>query len=671
MDRKKAEKRIKELRELINYHNYLYYVLDSPEISDAEYDALMKELIDLEKAFPDLVTPDSPTQRVGAPPLEAFKPVKHTIPMLSLSNTETEEETIEFDRRIKRFLHISPEESIEYVAEPKLDGLAVELVYENGRLAIGSTRGDGYTGEDVTLNIKTIKSIPLTLLGKYESIPEKLEVRGEVIMKIEDFKKLNKEREEKGEPLFANPRNAAAGSLRQLDSSITAQRPLDAYFYGIGEVRGRTFETHMEVLEVLRRWGLKINPLNKLCSSIEEAIEYYREMEDKRDTLEYEIDGVVIKVNNLSLQERLGTVARSPRWAVAFKFPPRQATTRIIDIHAQVGRTGMLTPVAILEPVQIGGVTVSRSTLHNQDEINRKDIRIGDWVLVQRAGDVIPEVVKAITTKRTGKEKPYRIPEKCPVCGAEVIREGAYYFCTGINCPAQLKERIRHFASRRAMDIEGLGEKLVDQLVEREIVKSLSDLYYLSRDKIASLERMGDKSARNLIDAIEASKDRELHRVIYALGIRHVGEQTAKILAERFHTIDALMDASMEDLEGIETIGPETARSIVNFFRQEINRKEIERLKKAGVKFRPPEIKEKAPLHGKTFVFTGTLHSFTRDRAKEIVESLGGKVSSSVSRNIDFVVMGEEPGSKAQKAKALGVKIINEDEFLKLIGYKK
>src|SRR3989337_1013198 len=418
MDRKPAERRVHEIREQINYHNYLYYVLDSPEISDAEYDRLLHELSDLEKAYPDLITSDSPTQRVGAPPLEEFHPVTHTIPMLSLSNTEAEEETMEFDRRIKRFLHLPEDETIEYVAEPKLDGLAVEVVYEGGRMEVGSTRGDGYTGEDVTLNLRTIRTIPLNLLKVHEAIPERLEVRGEIFIPLEDFRRLNREREESGEPLFANPRDAAAGSLRQLDPGITAKRPLDIFFYGIGEIAGRSFETQREILNTLKRWGLKTNPLNKPCNGIREAIEYYREIGNRRDSLGFEIDGVVIKVNNLDLQGRLGTVARSPRWAVAYKFEPRQATTRILKIEAQVGRTGILTPVAIMEPVKIGGVTVSRSTLHNQGEINRKDVRAGDWVLVQRAGDVIPEVVKVIISKRSGKETPYKLPDECPVCGS-------------------------------------------------------------------------------------------------------------------------------------------------------------------------------------------------------------------------------------------------------------
>lgn len=667
MEKREAETRVNELSEEINYHNYLYYVLDSPEISDAEYDRLMRELVDLEKSFPKLIHPDSPTQRVGARPLKDFKSVSHTIPMLSLSNAVTEEDTMEFDRRIRRLLNASEGESIEYVAETKLDGLAVEVVYENGRFIVGSTRGDGFMGEDVTLNLRTIKTIPLKLIRKHEEVPERLEVRGEVFMKLRDFREMNREREEAGESIFANPRNAAAGSLRQLDPKITAKRPLDIFFYGIGEVTGKSFETHREVLDTLKAWGLKTNPLNKLCQGINEAIGYYKEIGEMRDSLGYEIDGVVVKVNNIRLQERLGNVARSPRWAVAYKFEPRQADTKILDIQVHVGRTGILTPVAIMEPVRIGGVTVSRSTLHNQDEVDRKDVRIGDWVLVQRAGDVIPEVVKVITTKRTGDEVPYKIPDKCPVCASGVMRENAYYRCTGINCQAQLKERIGHFASRRAMDIEGLGEKLIEQLVDKGLVKNVSDIYYLTKDQIAGLDRMAEKSAGNIINAIETSKGRELSRVIFALGIRHVGEQTGKILARSFGTIEALMNAGEEELTTVETVGPEITKSVVKFLSQKDNIREIERLKEAGVKFPPSVQKREGKLAGRVFVLTGTLKSFSRDEAKERIESLGGHVTSSVSKNTDYVVAGEEPGSKAQKAKELGVKLINEDEFLKML----
>lgn len=669
MDKHAAVNRIAELREQITYHNYRYYVLDSPEIADAEYDRLMHELTELEKQYPELITPESPTRRVGAPPLKEFKSVTHTIPLLSLSNTETEEDTLEFDRRIKKFLHLDPGESeeIEYVAEPKLDGLAVELVYEKGVLKVASTRGDGFTGEDVTLNIKTIRTVPLNLLSIYTSVPDKLEVRGEVFIKIKDFQEWNKKREECGEALFANPRNAAAGSLRQLDSAITATRPLDIFFYGVGEVSGSKFNTHTEVLEELKKLGLKTNPLNKLCRNINEAIEWYKAIGSNRDSLDYEIDGVVIKVNSIELQERLGSVARSPRWAVAYKFEPRQATTKVIRIEAQVGRTGILTPVAIMEPVKVGGVMVSRSTLHNQDEIDRKDIREGDSVLIQRAGDVIPEVVKVISSKRTGVEIPYHLPDKCPVCGADVLKEDVYYRCTGINCPAQLMERIRHFASRRAMDIEGLGDKLIEQLVNKGLVKNISDIYYLTRDQISGLERMADKSAQNIIDAIESSREKQLPKVVFALGIRHVGEQTGKLLASKFGCIESLMEADEGTLQTVDGIGPEIAQSIVKFFKQDDNKKEIERLRFAGVKFTPVKTTKEEKLKNKTFVLTGSLSSFTREEAKEKIEALGGHVSASVSRNTDFVVEGADAGSKVDKARELSVSIITEEEFLKML----
>lgn len=663
MDKHAAVNRIAELREQITYHNYRYYVLDSPEIADAEYDRLMHELAELEKQYPELITTESPTRRVGAPPLKEFNPVTHTIPLLSLSNTETEEDTLEFDRRIKRLLHPGESEEIEYVAEPKLDGLAVELVYEKGVLKVASTRGDGFTGEDVTLNIKTIRTVPLNLLNIYTSVPDKLEVRGEVFIKVKDFERLNKIREQSGEPLFANPRNSAAGSLRQLDSGITATRPLDIFFYGVGEMTGTKFMTHTEVLEELKKLGLKTNPLNKLCRNINEAIGWYKEIGSNRDSLEYEIDGVVIKVNSIELQERLGSVARSPRWAVAYKFEPRQATTKIIKIDAQVGRTGILTPVAIMEPVKVGGVMVSRSTLHNQDEINRKHISVGATVLIQRAGDVIPEVVKVI--KEEGEI--YQLPDKCPVCNSDVLKEDVYYRCTGINCPAQLIERIRHFASRRAMDIEGLGDKLIEQLVNKGLVKNISDIYYLTRDQISGLERMADKSAQNILDAIESSREKQLPKVVFALGIRHAGEQTGKLLASKFGCIESLMETDEETLQTVDGIGPEIAQSIVKFFKQDDNKKEIERLRFAGVKFTPVKTIKEEKLKNKTFVLTGSLSSFTREEAKEKIEALGGHVSASVSRNTDFVVEGADAGSKAEKARELSVSIITEEEFLKML----
>jgi len=671
MTREEAKKRLEELRELINYHNYRYYVLDSPEIPDAEYDRLFRELLELERQFPDLVTPDSPSQRVGAPPLEEFETVAHTIPMLSLDNAFSAEEMRDFDDRCRRLLGLSG--PLEYVAEPKLDGLAVELVYENGVLAVGSTRGDGFTGENVTQNLRTIKSIPLRLITRELPAPERLEVRGEVIMNLEDFRKLNEQRERNGEPPFANPRNAAAGSVRQLDPSVTASRPLDIYCYGYGQIIGPTFGTHLEVLEAFRKWGFKVNPHVQLCRGVEEVEEYYHRMAELREELPYEIDGVVVKVNRLDYQRQLGEKTRSPRWAIAWKFAARQEMTQVENIVAQVGRTGVLTPVAILKPVRVSGVVVSRATLHNQDEIDRLDVRIGDWVVVQRAGDVIPEIVSVVKSKRTGKEKPYHLPDRCPVCGAKVERlEGEVaHRCTNASCPAQLKERIKHFASKRAMDIDGLGEKLIDQLVDKGLVKDVADLYYLRKEDLLKLERMADKSAQNILDAIEASKDRSPDRVLYALGIRYVGEHMARVLINHFGSFEALRRATYDDLIAIPEVGPAVAQAVVSFFQQPENLELLDRLAKAGVKLeRKPEEAEAGPrpFEGKTFVFTGALQSMTREEAQELVERLGGRAASSVSRKTDYVVVGENPGSKAQRARELGIPMISEEEFRRMAG---
>ena len=661
---------IANLRKKINYHNYRYYIVDDPEISDAAYDHLMRELEELEKQHPELVTSDSPTQRVGAPPLKEFKTVRHTLPMLSLSNCFDQEEVREFDQRIKRFLKTTGD--IEYVAEPKLDGVAVELVYEKGGLLVGSTRGDGTIGEDVTLNLKTIRSIPLQLLDTETiRIPDRLEVRGEVFLGKKEFKLLNKKREDSGESLFANPRNAAAGSLRQLDSRITAERPLDIFCHGIGEVSRVRFDTHWDVLDALPQLGLKVNPIRYRCTNIAEVVECYGEIQRKREELNYEIDGVVIKVNDLKLQNKLGTISRNPRWAIAYKFEAHQETTKIKDIIVQVGRTGALTPVAIMEPVKVGGVEVSRATLHNQDEIDKKDIRIGDTVIVQRAGDVIPEVVKVVETKRTGKEKRFIIPDRCPICGSEVIKldDEAVSRCLGFSCPAKLKETIKHFASKGAMDIDGLGDKLVNQLVDRGLVKDVSDLYFLSIDELAGLERMAEKSAQNVISTIEKSKEAGLERLIYALGIRHVGEHIARVLVRSLGGIKKLMKAHEDDLMCVREIGPEVARSISKFFKQEVNVKTINRLKEAGVSFTPVK-KTKKDLEGMVFIFTGGLEHYTREEVKRLVESKGGRVSSSVSNKTSYLVVGESPGYKLEKAKALGVKIISERDFKKIIERK-
>ena len=657
------KERIESLRDQINYHNYRYYVLDEPEISDAEYDRLMRELQEIEHRHPELITPDSPTQRVGAPPLEAFETITHTIPMLSLDNAMDEGELREFDDRVKRLLAASKD--IEYVAEPKLDGLAVELVYEGGFFVGGSTRGDGATGENITQNLKTINSIPLRLLSKYSSIPERLEVRGEAIMETEAFERLNKQREQDSEPLFANPRNAAAGSLRQLDSKITASRPLDLYCYGVGQVIGVTFKSHLELMETLKKLGLKVNPNIERCPNVNTVLQYYTELGERREILPYEIDGVVVKVNDFALQERLGTKTRSPRWAIAYKFKAKQETTQILDIIAQVGRTGTLTPVALMKPVNVGGVEVSRATLHNQDEIDRKDVRIGDWVIIQRAGDVIPEVVKVIESKRTGSEKLYQLPDTCPSCGKPVVRlpgEVAHR-CQNLSCPAQVKERIWHFASKRAMDIDGLGGKLVDQLVDKGLVKNVADLYFLTLKQLADLERMAEKSAKNIIDAIEAGKERSLDRIVYSLGIRFVGEHVARVLVNAMGSLELLMKATLDELVEIHEIGPNVAQSVVQFFSQQENRKIIERLQQGGVKIGKAEQKAGDKFAGKTFVFTGALQSFTRSEAQRIVEDLGGRAALSVSKNTDFAVVGESAGSKADKARALGITILSEDEF--------
>jgi len=659
------KKRVEKLREEIEYHNYRYYVLDKPEISDAQYDRLMRELEKLEEQYPELRSPNSPTQRVGAPPLEAFEIVRHTLSMLSLANAFDEAETKDFDKRVKKFLGTT--QDIEYIAEPKLDGLAVELVYEKGHFIVGSTRGDGVNGENITRNLRTIRTIPLQLIRKEIPVPERLEVRGEVIMQMKRFQELNRRREEAGEPLFANPRNAAAGSVRQLDSKITARRPLEIYCYGVGEVRGRTFKSHWEILQAFPKWGLRINPHIQRCRSIDDVLQYYHEMNEKRESLPYEIDGIVIKVDRLDLQTRLGEIARSPRWALAFKFQPKQETTKILDIIVQVGRTGALTPVAVMEPVKVGGVEVSRATLHNQDEIDKKDVRIGDTVIIQRAGDVIPEVVQVISSKRNGTEKKFRMPSKCPVCGAEVIKEEAIHRCIGLDCPAQLKGRIKHFASKRAMDIEGLGTKLTDQLVEKGLVKDVADIYYIKKEQLIALERMAEKSAQNIIDAIEKSKNKPLAKFLFALGIRHVGETTAEDLASHFLRLDDFFRLLEEDLMEVEGIGPEVAASVHQFFKDKKNKESIERLKKAGVKVIEPKVKEKGKLVGKTFVFTGTLKAFGRDEARNLVESLGGMTASGVSKKVDFVVIGEDPGSKFDKAKELGIKTLTEEEFMRII----
>lgn len=663
-----VKQRVEALRKEIEHHNYLYYVLDQPEISDAEYDRLLRELQELEARYPELITPDSPTQRVGAEPLKAFGEVRHEVPMLSLNNAFSDEEAIEFDRRARELLGVAV---IDYAVEPKLDGLAISLLYRDGRLVQGATRGDGYRGEDVTANVRTIKAIPLHLRG--EGWPPVLEVRGEVIMTKAGFEKLNAEQRRKGEKTFANPRNAAAGSLRQLDPRVTASRPLTFFAYGLGKVEGGELpDRHSRILQRLREWGVPINREGKVVEGIDGCLAYHRAMLEKRESLPYEIDGVVYKVDRLDWQERLGYVARAPRWALAHKFPAHEEITKVVDIEVQVGRTGALTPVAKLEPVRIGGVTVTSASLFNQDEIDRLDVRIGDYVVVRRAGDVIPQIVSVVKSRRRGRLRKFHLPDKCPVCGSPTYRppgEAVTYCTGGLYCPAQRKRALEHFASRRAMDIEGLGTKLIDQLVDKGLVKDPADLYQLTKEQLVALERMGPKSADNLLAQLEKSKATTLPRFLYALGIHDVGEVTAQTLAEHFGSLEALMAASEEDLMAVPDVGPAVAASIRQFFAQKHNREVIRRLREAGVHWPDitPRKPEELPLAGKTFVLTGALASMTRDEAKESLRRLGAKVSGSVSRKTDYVVVGEDPGSKADKARELGVTMLDEEAFLQLL----
>ena len=661
-------KKIQDLRKTLHHHNYRYYVLDDPEISDSEYDCLMQELIRLEKTCPDLASPDSPSARVGAPPLAKFDSIAHTIPMLSLDNGFADEDILEFDRRVKRYLDRQSE--IIYTAEPKMDGVAVELVYENGKLLTASTRGDGITGEVITANVKTIGAVPILLRTDQSSAgPSRLEVRGEVFIGIEAFKNWNSERIDQDLPPFANPRNAAAGSLRQLDSKITASRPLEIFFYGVGVVGDHEFDSHWGLLQALKKWGFRINPFIRPQISISDVLKYYRRLSQQRQQLAYDIDGMVVKVDSLSLQQQLGATTRSPRWAIAYKFQAIQETTVLENIEIQVGRTGVLTPVAHLRPVNVAGVTVSRATLHNADEIEKKGVRLGDTVLVQRAGDVIPEVVKVILSKRTGAEKKFSMPDKCPVCGSAVVRiEGeAATRCINSGCLAQVKERINHFAAKGAFDIEGMGDRLVDQLVEKGLLTSVADLFKLDQETLAGLERMGNKSAENLINAIEASKRISFARFLYALGIRHAGEHVAELLADHFEGLEELASCSREELTGIDGVGPVVAESLANFFDQENNRRTIQSIIDSGVRIIFETRQKSGRFDGKTFVLTGTLANVNRRRAKEMIAGAGGKVSASVSRHTDYVVAGESPGSKRKRAKDLGVAVIDEAEFKKLL----
>jgi DNA ligase (NAD+) len=660
-----VKQRISKLRELINYHNHRYYVLDSPEISDAEYDRLMRELKQLEDKHPELVTSDSPTQRIGAAPVAAFGIVEHPQPLLSLANSFSDEE---LDAWFKRASNLLGGRKPDLVCELKIDGLAVALTYVNGLLEVGATRGDGFRGENITQNLRTINSIPLSVP---KDAPRRFEVRGEVYLSKIGFKKLNEERAKEDLPLFANPRNAAAGSVRQLDPRITAQRPLDIFVYGLGWAEGKPVpDTHWEIMQYLKSLGFKLNPNNTQVSTIDDAKSFYAKWVKNQETLPYEADGVVVKINSIPYQVELGYVGREPRWAIAYKFPAVQGTTRLLDIGINVGRTGSLNPYAILEPVQVGGVTISRAALHNEEDIHRKDLRIGDWVVIQRAGEVIPEIVEPIVSRRTGKEKIFHMPGCCPVCGAEVIKpEGeAMHRCTNAACPAQALERIKHFVSRGAMDIEGIGEMMSQTLFDAGLIKDVGDIYYVNRDQLLGLERMADKSVAKILSSIEKSKDRLLPRVIFALGIPGIGDQTAELLAEHYTSIDELSRTSKEQLQEIPSIGPKIADSIVAFFRQKQNRKIIEKLRNAGVKLAAEKVKRgDLPLAGLDFVITGRLESFPREEAEAKIKELGGRASSDVTKKTNYLVVGQDPGSKLARAQALSTKTLTEAELLKLL----
>jgi DNA ligase (NAD+) len=665
MNKRHYESRYRQLCSELHRHSRLYYTYDRPEISDAEYDRLFRELVELETAHPELVTPSSPSLRVGAPPLEQFTPVLHGQPMLSLGNALNEEELVEFDARIRRFL--GRDEPVRYACEPKIDGAAVELVYRDGVLEIGSTRGDGTTGEGITENLRTIPSVPLLLNGEP---PELLEVRGEVYIDLADFQSFNQEREEEGLQVFANPRNAAAGSLRQLNSSITAKRPLKIFCYGVGRLSGEPPASHYELLKRFQQWGLRVNlEHTRTFEGIDPVAEYFRQMQSLRDRLPYEIDGLVVKVDALALQRELGEKTRTPRWAIACKFPPRQATTVVEDIVLQVGRTGAITPVAQLRPVEVSGVTVSRASLHNWDEIARLDVMVGDTVVIERAGDVIPDVVKVLPEHRNGKEYSVPLPESCPVCQGPVAKlEGEVVpRCQELSCPARLRESIKHFVSRRAMDIDGLGERTIGQLLKQNLIHSVADLYHLTKEDLLGCERFADKSAEKLLKAITASKTRPLGRFLFALGIRHVGEHLAGLLARQFGSLEELSRATREELLAIHEIGPQVADSVTDFFAKPRNREILSALQQAGV---TPQIEERrhgGPFDGKTFVFTGSLTRFSRKQAQETVERLGGRASGSVSKKTDWVIAGEAAGSKLDKARQLGIQILSEEEFLNMV----
>ncbi|MEE9204839.1 MAG: NAD-dependent DNA ligase LigA [Nitrospirales bacterium] len=668
--RAEAEQRIAALRRELHRHDYLYYVKARPEISDQEYDRLFRELSDLEAAYPDLISPDSPTQRVGAPPLEELKKTQHARPMLSLDSVTNADEVRAFDARMRRELGV---EAVQFTAEPKFDGLSVELVYDDGRFVRGATRGNGTVGEDVTVNLRTLRSLPL-LLQREADVPSHLVVRGEVYMRLDDFHALNRRITERGEEAFANPRNAASGSLRQLDSKITAERPLVVTCYEIMGQSGALPSTHWDELASLARWGFPIPAQRRLCDSIQEVIAFHAETESSREHLSFEVDGIVVKVNRHDWQEALGEKSRSPRWAIAYKFTPRKEITQVQDIAVSVGRTGTLTPLALLKPVEVGGVTISRATLHNADEVARKDIRVGDTVKVERAGDVIPAIAERVPLPGEHRADPFRMPEQCPVCGSGVAREGAYFYCTGqAVCPAQSKGALEHFASKSALDIDGLGRKTVAQLVDRGMVKNLADLYRLTKEQVLTLEGFAERSASLLLDSIERSKRVTLERFLMGLGIRQVGQHIARVLAVHFKTLDALMAANRESLERIHEIGPEIASSLELYLKEDRNRAVIDRLRVLGLRIEEvpqqdllPE-QSRRPLGGKTFVFTGELEQFSREEAKRRVEQLGGRAISSVSKQTDYVVVGKDPGSKLDQARRLGVRVLSEAEFAALI----
>ncbi|HEY7467783.1 MAG TPA: NAD-dependent DNA ligase LigA [Dehalococcoidia bacterium] len=655
--------RVEELRSQINYHDYRYHVLDSPEISDAEYDALVRELRELEARHPELITPDSPTQRVSGQPIEAFGVVEHRQPLLSLGNAFSEDELRAWFRRVT---NLAEREDIALVCEPKIDGLAVALVFEKGAFAQGATRGDGMRGENITQNLRTIKSIPLTIS---KEVPERFEVRGEVYMTRRGFERLNEERAAQGQPLFASPRISAAGSLRQLDASVTATRPLDIFLYQLGWAEGQAPQTQWETLQWLSSLGFRTNPHIKRFTDFEAVVEHVKSWEAQRDSLDYEIDGLVVKVDEFGLQRAMGVVGREPRWAIAFKFPPTQATTKLLDIQVNVGRTGSLNPFAVLEPVIVAHARVKLATLHNEDDIRRKDIRVGDTVIVQRAGEVIPQVVGPVVSRRTGAEKPFEMPKRCPVCETPVVRpEGeAMSYCPNRACPAQIFRLLCHFASRGAMDIEGLGESMAAQLLESKLVEDIGDVYSLTKDQLVGLERMGEKSAENLLAGIEASKQRPLASVLFALGIRHVGGETAVLLAGHFGSIDALASASLEDLEAVPTIGPKTAQSVYEYFQDEQNKALVEKLRAAGVRLEGATAAREGPLLGSTFVVTGSLTRWSRNEVESLIKSFGGAVGSSVTKKTSYLVAGESPGSKLAKAQEYNVPVLDEEAFEKLL----